>query len=56
MLTIPHVWHTQLKISQVDLVLMFPLADEEVAWLDVPVDDLIAMQVLHPLHYLQANH
>lgn len=50
------VRNAQFKVSQIDLMLEFSTADNEVAWLDVPMDHLVAMQELNAVNQLQPCH
>jgi hypothetical protein len=55
-LAVAHVGDTQFKVSEVDPVLVLPSANDEITGLDIPVDDLVAMQVLDAIDELQPRH
>jgi len=50
------VGDAQFEVCEVDPVLVFSAADDEVAGLDVPVDHLVAVQVLDSVEELQSHH
>lgn len=56
MFSVADVGDAQFEVCQVDSVLVFSAADDEVARLDIPVDHLVAVQVLNSVDELQSHH
>ncbi len=46
----------QPEVNDVNIVLSLPYADQEVVWLDIPVQEQSRMDVLNPLNHLISKH